>query len=41
MEMKFTRHTSEQIVHKLYEAHRLLAESTPIAIVMGHLKVSY
>ena len=40
MEMKFTWHTSEQIVRKLREAHRLLTESTPIAKVMGHLKVS-
>ena len=39
--MKLTRHTSEQIVGKLREDHRLLAESTPLAKVMGHLKVSY
>ena len=32
--MKRTRHTPEQIVRKLREADRLLAESIPLAEVM-------
>ena len=41
--MKRTRHTPEQIVRKLREADRLLAENTPLAEVMlrGPLLVSH
>ena len=39
--MKRTRHTPEQIVRKLREADRLLAENTPLAEVMRSLGVSY
>jgi transposase-like protein len=41
MEMKRTRHTPEQIVRKLREADRLLAESLPLAEVMRHLEISH
>ena len=41
MEMKRTRHTPEQIVRKLREADRLLAENTPLAEVMRHLEISH
>ena len=34
MEMKRTRHTPEQILRKLREADRLLAENIPLAEVM-------
>ena len=39
--MKRTRHTPEQIVRKLREADRLLAESIPLAEVMQHLEISH
>ena len=39
--MKRTRHTPEQIVRKLREADRLLAESIPLAEVMRHLEISH
>jgi putative transposase len=39
--MKRTRLTLEQIVRKLREADRLLAESTPLAEVMRSLGVSH
>ena len=39
--MKRTRHTPEQIVRKLCEADRLLAENTPLAEVMRHLEISH
>ena len=39
--MKRTRHTPEQIVRKLREADRLLAENTPLAEVMRSLGVSH
>lgn len=35
--MKRTRHTPEQIVRKLREADKLLAEGMPIAEVVRHL----
>ena len=38
--MKQTRHTPEQIVRKLREADRLLAESIQLAEVMRHLDIS-
>ena len=38
--MKRTRHTPGQIVHKLREADRLLAENIPRAEVMRHLEIS-
>ena len=38
--MKRTRHTPEQIVHKLREADRLLAENIPRAEVVRHLEIS-
>ena len=41
MEMKRTRHTPEQIVRKLREADRLLAESLPLAEVIRHLEISH
>ena len=41
MDMKRTRHTPEQIVRKLCEADRLLAESIPLAEVMRHLEISH
>ncbi|MEI8148221.1 MAG: transposase, partial [Actinomycetes bacterium] len=41
MTMKRTRHTPEQIVRKLREADRLLAENTPLAEVMRSLGVSH
>ena len=41
MDMKRTRHTPEQIVRKLREADRLLAESIPLAEVMRHLEISH
>ena len=39
--MKRTRHTPEQIVRKLREADRLLAENIPLAEVMRHLEFSH
>ena len=39
--MKRTRHTPEQIVRKLREADRLLAENTPLAEVLRHLEISH
>ena len=39
--MKRTRHTPEQIVRKLREADRLLAENTPLAEVVRSLGVSH
>jgi hypothetical protein len=39
--MKRTRHAPEQIVRKLREADRLLAESIPLAEVMRHLEISH
>ncbi len=39
--MKRTRHTPEQIVRKLREADRLLAENIPLAEVMRHLEISH
>ena len=39
MYMKLTRHTPEQIVRKLRETDRLLAESIPLALVMRHLEI--
>jgi len=39
--MKRTRHTPEQIVRKLREADRLLAENIPLAEVMRHLENSH
>jgi putative transposase len=39
--MKRTRHTSEQIVRKLREADRLLAENIPLAEVMRYLEISH
>ena len=41
MDMKRTRHTPEQIVRKLREADRLLAESIPLAEVMRHLEIPH
>ena len=41
METKRTRPTPEQIVRKLREADRLLAESIPLAEVMRHLEISH
>ena len=41
MEMKRARHTPEQIVRKLREADRLLAENIPLAEVMRHLETSH
>ena len=41
MDMKRTRHTPEQIVRKLREANRVLAESIPLAEVMRHLEISH
>ena len=38
--MKRTRHTPVQIVRKLREADRLLAESIPLAEVMRHLEIA-
>ena len=37
--MKRTRHTHEQIVRKLREDERFLAENTPLAEVTRHLEV--
>jgi putative transposase len=39
--MKRTRHTPEQIVRKLREADKLLAEGMPIGDVVRHLGVSH
>jgi len=39
--MKRTRHTPEQIVRKLREADKLLAEGMPIGEVVRHLGVSH
>ena len=39
--MKRTRHSPEQIVCKLREADRLLAEKMPLAEVCRHLGVSH
>jgi len=39
--MKITRHSAEQIVRKLREADRLLAENTPLAEAMRSLGVSH
>ena len=39
--MKRTRHTPEQIVRKLREADRLLAENIPLAEVMRHSEISH
>lgn len=39
--MKRTRHTPEQIVRKLREADRLLAENTPLAEVLRYLEISH
>ena len=39
--MKRIRHTPEQIVRKLREADRLLAENTPLAEVLRSLGVSH
>jgi putative transposase len=39
--MKRTRHTPEQIIRKLREADKLLAEGMPIAEVVRHLGVSH
>ncbi len=39
--MKRTRHTPEQIVRKLREADRLLAENIPLAEVMRNLEISH
>ncbi len=39
--MKRTRHTPEQIVCKLREADRLLAENIPLAEVMRYLEISH
>ena len=39
--MKRTRHTPEQIVRKLCQDDRLLAENTPLADVMQHLENSH
>lgn len=41
MNIKRTGHTPEQIVHKLREADRLLAENIPLAEVMRHLEISH
>ena len=41
MDMKRTRHMPEQIIRKLHEADRLLAESIPLAEVMRHLEISH
>lgn len=38
--MKHRRHTPEQVVRKLREADRLLAEGADIAAVARHLEVS-
>ena len=38
--MKRRRHTPEQVVRKLREADRLLAEGKSIVEVAGHLEVS-
>ena len=38
--MKRTRHTPDQIVRKLREADRLLAEGVPVPEVCRHLEVS-
>ncbi len=38
--MKNRRHTSEQIIRKLREADRLLAEGKTISEVAKHLKIS-
>ena len=39
--MKRTRHTPEQIVRKMRESDRLLAENIPLAEVMRHLEISH
>ena len=39
--MKRTRHTPEQIVRKLREADKLLAEGMPVGDVVRHLGVSH
>ncbi|CAM8621302.1 Transposase IS3/IS911family [Acidimicrobiia bacterium] len=39
--MKRTKHTPEQIVRKLREADRLLAENTPLAEVVRALGISH
>ena len=41
MAMKRTRHTPEQVVRKLRDADRLLAENTPLAEVVRSLGVSH
>jgi hypothetical protein len=38
--MQRRRHTNEQVIRKLREADRLLAEGSDIATVATHLKVS-
>ena len=39
--MKRTRYSPEQIVRKLRETDRLLAENIPLAEEMRHLEISY
>ena len=39
--MKRTRHTPDQIVRKLREADRLLAENVPLVDVLRHLEISH
>ena len=41
MDMKRTRHTPDQIVRKLREADRLLAENVPLAEVLRRLEISH
>jgi hypothetical protein len=41
MDMKRTRHRPEQIVRKLREADRLLAENISLAEVLRHLEISH
>jgi transposase-like protein len=38
--MKGRRHTPEQIVRKLHDADRLIAEGKTLAVVLKHLDVS-
>jgi hypothetical protein len=38
--MKGSRHTPEQIVHKLHEADRLIAQSKSMAVVLKTLGIS-
>ena len=40
VEVKYRRHTPEQVVRKLREADRLLAEGADVATVARHLEVS-